>query len=163
MKKIIVAVTTALITFSQVNVAEARYQNSNRYSSEYEFSDPITELLEGADWTKTFNKKYMNPNKRTSLRYNNYTYNSIVEYGYSLQRQGFRVSEHPYFGGVHRHSKHSAHYSGNAIDVNVVAGNDYGVPYARHKLDQLASEARAAGYKVLWKVPGHYNHLHLQR
>lgn len=171
MKKIVLAVTTAFVTFAQVNVAEARYQNSNHYSSEYnEFPDPITELLNGADWTQSFVRQY----RAVKKPYYKHTYNryfapkghingSIVSFGRLLQREGFRVSEHPAFGGVHRHSHQSHHYSGNALDVNVVAGIDYANPRARHKLDSLASRARAVGYTVLWKVAGHFNHLHLQR
>ena len=165
MKKIILAVTAAFVTLAQVNVAEARYQNSNHYSSEYnEFPDPITELLQGADWSNNFAARYK-PAKKNTQSYFKQTriHGSIVAFGHMLQNQGYKISEHPAFGGVHHHSKHSHHYSGNALDVNVVAGNDYGVPYARHKLDQLAAQARAAGYKVLWKVAGHFNHLHLQR
>lgn len=89
---------------------------------------------------------------------------NLVGLGKSLQQQGIRVSEHPAFGGVHGvHTKGSAHYSGNAIDVNVGTGvveaND---PVWGKKFDALAEQIRSAGYKVIWRAPGHYNHLHAE-
>ena len=89
---------------------------------------------------------------------------SLVAYGHMLQQQGFRVSEHPAFGGVHHvHAHHSAHYSGNAIDINVGAGVYEAHSAYAHRFDQIAAAARAAGYKVLWRVAGHYDHIHIQR
>jgi hypothetical protein len=87
----------------------------------------------------------------------------IVALGKALQGMGVRVSEHPAFGSVGRHARNSAHYSGNAIDVN--AG--YGIVEADHpqwgpKFDQLAKMAQAAGYKVIWRSAGHKDHLHIQ-
>ena len=50
----------------------------------------------------------------------------------------------------HVHSRGSAHYLGLALDL--------------HSTDPsgLASFLRWAGYRVLWNVPGHYGHLHVQ-
>ena len=50
----------------------------------------------------------------------------------------------------HRHSQGSAHYLGLALDLHSTDPNG------------LAAFMRWAGYKVLWKVPGHYGHLHVQ-
>jgi hypothetical protein len=80
-----------------------------------------------------------------------------------LQNMGLRVSEHPAFGGVHHVHHGWAHYSGRAIDVNVGRGvyeahSGYG-----RKFDAIAARARAAGYTVLWRVAGHFNHMHIQK
>jgi hypothetical protein len=88
----------------------------------------------------------------------------IVALGKIIQRMGIRVSEHPSFGGVEAvHVKGSAHYRGEAIDVNapgnVVEAQD---PVWGKKFDELAAQLRSSGYKVIWRQPGHYNHLHAQ-
>lgn len=89
---------------------------------------------------------------------------SIVAYGHMLQHAGFRVSEHPAFGGVHHVHHGWAHYAGRAIDINIGNGNrEAFVPSMRARFDALAARARAAGYTVLWKVAGHFDHIHLQR
>ena len=55
------------------------------------------------------------------------------------------------------------HYSGRAIDINVGRGVvEARSGYAR-RFDQLASELRSEGYTVLWRVAGHFNHMHIQR
>ena len=87
----------------------------------------------------------------------------IVALGRALQGMGINVSEHPAFGRVGVHAPGSAHYSGRAIDVNgppgLVEAND---PVWGPKFDALAASMRAAGYKVIWRSAGHYNHLHAQ-
>lgn len=89
---------------------------------------------------------------------------SIVSFGHMLQGQGFRVSEHPAFGGVHHVHHGWAHYAGRAIDINIGTGNrEAFIPSMRARFDALASRARAAGYTVLWKVAGHFDHVHIQR
>lgn len=50
----------------------------------------------------------------------------------------------------HIHARHSAHYSGLAID------------FQGEKLNALAVFFRLWGYKVYWKVPGHYQHVHVE-
>ena len=50
----------------------------------------------------------------------------------------------------HVHSRASAHYDGLAIDLHSSAP------------DALAEAMRLAGYAVLWNVPGHFNHLHVE-
>ena len=88
----------------------------------------------------------------------------LTTLGKSLQGMGFRVSEHPDFGGVHGvHTKNSAHYRGEAMDINIGEGNiEANNPAMSSKFDQLAEQLRTAGYKVIWRAPGHYNHLHVQ-
>jgi hypothetical protein len=50
----------------------------------------------------------------------------------------------------HVHAHHSAHYQGLALDFLV------------SDPDRFAEVMRGEGYKVLWKVPGHYGHIHVQ-
>lgn len=50
----------------------------------------------------------------------------------------------------HVHARRSAHYEGLALDLHASAP------------DELADAMRRAGYRVLWRVPGHYNHLHVE-
>lgn len=94
----------------------------------------------------------------------------IVALGKWLQSQGVNISEHPSFGGVlGTHAKNSAHYRGQAIDINgppgMVEAND---PVWGKRFDQLADQLTAAGYKVYWResgkygASGHNNHLHAQ-
>ena len=50
---------------------------------------------------------------------------------------------------VHAHS--SAHYDGLAVDLHT------------SDPDALARVMRGAGYRVLWRVPGHYSHVHVEQ
>jgi hypothetical protein len=50
----------------------------------------------------------------------------------------------------HVHQRNSAHYAGLALDLHA------------SDLDDLAAVMRAAGYRVLWNVPGHYAHVHVE-
>lgn len=74
---------------------------------------------------------------------------------------GVRISEHPAFGGVRgRHVPGSYHYRGRAIDVNYGSGGvkEMGV------LDRVAGWIRRNVrpiQELLWRVKGHFNHLHL--
>jgi len=87
----------------------------------------------------------------------------IVALGKELQGQGIRVSEHPAFGGVEPVHRGRGHYEGRAIDVNagmgIVEAND---PVWGPKFDQIAAQAKAAGYNVIWRSAGHYNHMHIE-
>jgi hypothetical protein len=51
----------------------------------------------------------------------------------------------------HSHSRRSAHYLGRALDF--------------HSSDpeNLSAVLRRAGYRVLWNVPGHYGHVHVEQ
>lgn len=89
---------------------------------------------------------------------------SIAAYGRMLQASGLRVSEHPAFGGVHHVHHGWAHYAGRAIDVNIGRGvTEASNRLTRSRFDAIAARARAAGYTVLWRVAGHFNHIHIQR
>ena len=50
----------------------------------------------------------------------------------------------------HDHSRRSRHYEGLALDL--------------HSSDPegLSRMLRAGGYRVLWNVPGHYAHVHVE-
>jgi hypothetical protein len=51
----------------------------------------------------------------------------------------------------HVHARGSAHYAGLALDFH------------SSNLDGLSDVFRRAGYRVLWEVPGHYGHLHVEQ
>jgi hypothetical protein len=50
----------------------------------------------------------------------------------------------------HVHSRGSAHYAGLALD------------FQASDSEALSTMFRLAGYRVLWKVPGHYGHVHVE-
>jgi len=50
----------------------------------------------------------------------------------------------------HVHTRGSAHYAGLALDLH------------SSDPDALAATMRGAGYRVLWRVPGHYGHVHVE-
>ena len=50
----------------------------------------------------------------------------------------------------HVHTHGSAHYAGLALDL--ISSNP----------DDLAATFRQLGYQVLWRVPGHTGHVHVQ-
>ena len=181
MKKIILATTAAAALFAFAGTAEARARHSKntQYSANYETEDrnPLDAILgtEQDNWSVspkiTFRKKKQ-ARQYYEQREANYGFDaaeesysgSLVSLGHQLQRQGFRVSEHPSFGGVHHvHANHSAHYAGRAIDINIGRGVYEAHSAYAHKFDQLAANLKAEGYTVLWRVPGHYNHMHVQQ
>lgn len=86
----------------------------------------------------------------------------LVGLGNWFMRHGARVSEHQKFGGVGGgHVPGSAHYAkpmSRAIDVNFGPGGQNAAEMAF--FDKMAPAVRSKGFKVLWRVPGHYNHLH---
>ena len=51
----------------------------------------------------------------------------------------------------HVHARGSAHYAGLAVDF--LSSNN----------DALSTMFKLAGYRVLWKVPGHYGHVHVEQ
>jgi hypothetical protein len=87
----------------------------------------------------------------------------IVGMGKWLEGQGIRISEHPKFGGVGGMHTGTSHQEGRSIDVNVGTGvveaND---PVWGPKFDEIAAQAKAAGYTVIWRSAGHYNHMHIE-
>ena len=166
MKKILFALITVL---ALCGIAEAR----NRYShnSVVEESNAFPDIFGGDDWNVSPQPRFKNQRQAKAFKQEQedhwgfaHASNSLVALGYDLQRRGFRVSEHPRFGGVHHvHAHHSMHYAGRAIDINVGRGVVEARSGYAHRLDQLAAELRSEGYTVLWRVAGHYDHMHVQK
>ncbi|MEQ1758436.1 MAG: hypothetical protein ABL986_08975 [Vicinamibacterales bacterium] len=50
----------------------------------------------------------------------------------------------------HVHSRGSAHYLGTALDFH------------SSDMDALSETFRRAGYRVLWRVAGHFGHVHVE-
>ena len=175
MKKIIFAVATAIAMFAFCNVAEARGSGQNtQYSKQEDIPyDPIGDILGGPNkgWSvmtpmnhRSRHASYHNKRYTTYTKhYSGSGSTSIVSYGHMLQRSGLRVSEHPAFGGVHHVHHGWAHYSGRAIDVNVGRGVYEAHSAYSGRFDRIAAAARQAGYTVLWRVAGHFDHMHIQR
>jgi len=164
MKKILFAFMTVL---ALGGAAEAR-NLAHHEVQEYNLLDEILGTYDGS-WS-------VNPQIKHSIRhakhyYRTYTNHyagkaspSIVAYGKMLQASGLRISEHPAFGGVHHVHHGHAHYAGRAIDVNVGKGVKEAFDRsARARFDAIAARARAAGYTVLWRVAGHFDHIHIQK
>lgn len=172
MKKIILFVTMAIALSAFSGTAEAsRYNKNTQYSNQEEmYQNPIEMLFGGTNWNVSPQFHYYGK-KHASSYYHTYTRNfagkaspSIVAYGRMLQHQGIRVSEHPAFGGVHHVHHGHGHYAGRAIDINVGTGmREASNSHARHWFDGIAARARAAGYMVLWKVAGHFDHMHIEK
>ena len=167
MKKVLFAFITVLALTGTV---EAR----SRYSapSVAEETDPITAILGGGneDWGVSPQPRFKNQRQARAYHQEQeqnwgfgHASNSLVALGYDLQRRGFRVSEHPRFGGVHHVHHGWAHYAGRAIDINVGRGVVEARSGYAGRFDHLASELRSEGYTVLWRVAGHFNHMHVQR
>ena len=165
MKKVLFAFIAVLALCGS---AEARSRYSGNHVAEDQ--DIISSLLGGDDWAVSPQPRFKN--KRQVRAYHEeqeanwgfgHASNSLVALGYDLQHRGFRVSEHPSFGGVHRVHHGWAHYAGRAIDINVGRGVVEARSGYANRFDQLASELRSEGYTVLWRVAGHYNHMHVQR
>ena len=165
MKKVLFAFIAVLALCGS---AEARSRYSGNHVAEDQ--DIISSLLGGDDWAVSPQPRFKN--KRQVRAYHEdqeanwgfgHASNSLVALGYDLQHRGFRVSEHPSFGGVHHVHHGWAHYAGRAIDINVGRGVVEARSGHAHRFDQLASELRSEGYTVLWRVAGHYNHMHVQR
>lgn len=94
-----------------------------------------------------------------SLPKNTGTIPGIVALGHALKARGIRVGEGPApFGPVYPvHSANSFHKRGLALDLNYDGKKVSEMVY----FDKLAPELVAAGYRVIWRQRGHYDHLHL--
>ena len=123
-----------------------------------------------ADWSKAIKKNNSLPQYKPKEQANKapaptggIPKDDIVGLGRWLQSEGFRVSEQSQFGGVKGKHKGWAHGADKALDVNIGTGiveaND---PAAGARMDMLAKKLSEAGYTVIWRKEGHYNHLHVQ-
>lgn len=78
-------------------------------------------------------------------------------------RKGARGSRHPAFGGAVRsgHSKGSLHYQDRAVDLNYGPGGTNATE--QNFFDKYVKEFKSKfpGLRVIWRAPGHYNHLHI--
>lgn len=84
----------------------------------------------------------------------------IVAVGHRMQEMGYRVGEHPAFGGVSPvHVDGSYHYRGRAIDVNWDPASEE--PARLDWLKNWIHENVHPVAELLWRVSGHYDHLHL--
>lgn len=96
---------------------------------------------------------------------------SVVDIGKALQAKGFKVAEHPEFGGVGKHSSRSHHYAGNALDVTIQPGSPLlaGKPDSAWKdlTAQYGAQLKALvpGAEIFHPkddpVGGHTSHIHL--
>jgi hypothetical protein len=78
------------------------------------------------------------------------------------QKLGARASEHPLFGGVRPgHMKNSLHYRGQAVDLNYGPGGENAIEKAFFDRHLAAFKAKFPGLGVLWRVPNHFNHMHI--
>jgi hypothetical protein len=165
MKKVLFALFTVL---ALCGTAEARSRYSGNHVAEE--SDPLSAILGGDDWAVSPQPRFKNQRQARAYHQEQedhwgfgHASNSLVALGYDLQRRGFRVSEHPSFGGVHHVHHGWAHYAGRAIDINVGRGVVEARSGYAGRFDHLANELRSEGYTVLWRVAGHFNHMHVQR
>jgi hypothetical protein len=164
MKKILFAFITVL---ALAGTAEAR----NLAQHEVQERSVIDDILGTPDGNWGVSPRIRGHVRHARQYYSTYTRHfaghgssSIVAYGRMLQASGLRVSEHPAFGGVHHVHHGWAHYAGRAIDINIGRGvNEASGRSTRARFDAVAARARAAGYTVLWRVAGHFNHIHIQR
>lgn len=96
---------------------------------------------------------------------------SIVDLGTNLQKIGFKVAEHPKFGGVGRHSPRSHHYAGHALDVTIQKGSpllaglpDSAWPELTAKYGEKLRKA-FPGAEIFHPkhdpVGGHHEHIHI--
>jgi SLT domain-containing protein len=86
---------------------------------------------------------------------------TLIKAGKHLRQLGYSVAEGPApFGPVHRvHTANSAHYRGLALDINHGAGTSRAEQAA---LDRIVPYLKGLGLRVIWRAPGHYNHLHTE-
>lgn len=83
----------------------------------------------------------------------------LIQFGKWLQSRGYRVSEHPAFGGVEPvHTRNSAHYSKRAFDLNYGPGGTS--RQETEAINRILGASRQYGLRYIWQAPGHYNHGH---
>lgn len=78
-------------------------------------------------------------------------------------RKGARGSRHPAFGGAVRsgHSRNSLHYQDRAVDLNYGPGGQNATEMAFFDRHVAEFKRLFPGIRVIWRAPGHYNHMHI--
>lgn len=99
------------------------------------------------------------PVAKGGLPRNTGTVPGIVALGHALAARGIRVGEGPApFGPVYPvHAVNSYHKKGLALDLNYDGKKVSETVY----FDALAPELVAAGYRVIWRQRGHFDHIHV--
>ncbi|MDQ3493183.1 MAG: transglycosylase SLT domain-containing protein [Chloroflexota bacterium] len=90
-----------------------------------------------------------------------YAEGGVVAFGRFLQGRGFRVGEHPLFGGVAPVHKGRGHYEGRAIDVNFGPGGKSAEE--KRAIDSIVGLARGYGLSSIWQSAGHFGHAHFEQ
>ena len=89
-----------------------------------------------------------------------YASGGLVAFGKLLQSRGFKVNEHPAFGGVNGvHSRTGWHYRGGAIDVNWPNGQRQSREETE-RINAIVGLAKGFGLRTLWQWANHYDHAH---
>jgi hypothetical protein len=88
------------------------------------------------------------------------TYADLIALGRRLVAGGYQVGENPLFGGVTAgaHVAGSAHYTGDALDINY---DGHGQAVETSMLQKIVPMAKALGLRVIWQTTGHYDHIHI--
>ena len=89
-----------------------------------------------------------------------YSRGGLVRFGRFLQSQGYRVAEHPLFGGVAPVHKGRGHYEGRAIDVNW--GPPGRSPEETAMLNAIVPLGHQIGLSSIWQSKGHFGHVHFE-
>ena len=90
-----------------------------------------------------------------------YAEGGVVAFGRFLQGRGFRVGEHPLFGGVAPVHKGRGHYEGRAIDVNFGPGGQSAEE--KRAIDSIVGLAKSYGLSTIWQSAGHFGHAHFEQ
>jgi hypothetical protein len=129
-----------------------------------EFMEPVHAVRTyGADLFEAFRLGLIDPRMARMLLAGGlpgFASGGLIDFGRLLQSMGFRVGEHPAFGGVNPvHMKNSLHYSGRAIDVNWAPGTSAAEQRA---IDNIVPLAIERGLGVIWRVKNHFGHAHVE-
>jgi hypothetical protein len=89
---------------------------------------------------------------------------SIQDAAAQARAQGFHTWQLKGDGGpMGTHAKNSAHYDGRAFDMYAAPGNqEWTNPKLKAQFDAMADKFRSEGFKVLWGVAGHFDHMHVE-
>jgi hypothetical protein len=155
------AATATMEAAQKVSTAEKPYaapSNRTEVSKAYE---PVTTSLDNL--RESINKLIAALPNISKIPLVSGGLNSLQDAAKYGQSQGARISEMAGYGPIGKHATHSAHYSGNAFDLNMAPGRgEVNDPVISARMDKLAAYYESQGFKVLWKVAGHFDHMHVQ-